>query len=84
MHTITIHVATKLNEVEWETHCELTAEQAARLSHFLSLAHYGTVYPQMPSHGDGNKKGSQSDIETRETLAALRAIARAFEDALKP
>lgn len=83
-HTIKIHMPSHGHEVDKDEEIDLTREQAERLTHFLSLAHYGTVYPQMPSHGDGNRKGSKSDLETRETLAALHILAGAFEKVVKP
>lgn len=41
---------------------------------FLNLVRYADVYRHAEHHGDGNKKGSPSDVEVLETMAELRQV----------
>ena len=49
---------------------------------FLSLVRYSDVYYHSIHQGDGNKLGSPSDIETRNTLEEIATLAQSYDAAL--
>lgn len=56
----------------------LTVQQEAALKRFLSRVRYGDVYKHVEHAGDGNKAGSESDREVRETLDAINVLKAAI------
>lgn len=56
----------------------MTEKELSRLRDFLSQVRYMDVYHYVPSRGDGNRKNSLSDIQTRETLAVIQKVLAAI------
>ncbi len=64
---------------EWEI--DLSSEEASALFGFLDKSTYGDAYKYVPNHGDGNARGSKSDLQTIRARTAVLLLVVALRAA---
>lgn len=78
--TIKIHVADGRDR---DAQINLTFEQAAMVSEFIDHVQYGDIHRRIADFGDGNRRGSPSDLKVTACRDGLGLLGHVFASALR-